>query len=113
MSLRTYLTRIRRLDAMIRRKSTGPPEELANKLDISERWLYKFLRELKEEFDCPISYDQYRQSYVYEEKGKIIVGFEELSNKKQRKISGGSTKKICHCIYLFSRPLFISHGSNI
>ncbi|MCW9708621.1 hypothetical protein [Fodinibius salsisoli] len=51
MSLRTYLNRIHRLDALIRRKSTGPPEELADKLDISERWLYKFLGELKEEFE--------------------------------------------------------------
>jgi hypothetical protein len=97
---------------MIRRKSTGPPEELANKLDISERWLYKFLRELKEEFDCPISYDSYRRSYVYEEKGKIMVGFEELSNKNQRKISGGSTQKLYQCIYLFSSSLFLGYRSN-
>ncbi|NGP89757.1 hypothetical protein [Fodinibius halophilus] len=103
MSLRTYLTRIRRLDAMIRRKSTGPPEELANKLDISERWLYKFLRELKEEFDCPITYDHYRESYIYEEKGKIIVGFENISEDQQRKVGGGFLRKIGRCIYLFSK----------
>lgn len=63
---------------MIRRKSTGQPEELANKLDISERWLYKFLRELKEEFDCPITYNHHQQSYVYEENGKIMVEFENI-----------------------------------
>ncbi|MEL7832370.1 hypothetical protein [Fodinibius sp. Rm-B-1B1-1] len=100
MSLRTYLTRIRRLDAMIRRKSTGPPEELANKLDISERWLYKFLRELKEEFDCPISYDSCRQSYVYEEKGKIMVGFKNISADQQRKVGGGFLMKN-RSLYLF------------
>jgi|SRR5699024_2394815 len=100
MSLRTYMTRIRRLDGMIRRKSTGPPEELAEKLDISERWLYKFLRELKEEFDCPISYDHYRQSYVYEEQGRIIVGFENLPHTEKRKISGGFLRKN-KSLYLF------------
>lgn len=93
MSLRKYLNRIRRLDALIRRKSTGPPEELADRLDISERWLYKFLRELREEFDCPIVYDHYRQSYVYEERGQIVVGFENLSNEKKQEISGGFLRK--------------------
>lgn len=93
MSLHTYLTRIRRLDAMIRRKSTGPPKELADKLDLSERWLYKFLRELKEEFDCPIKYDYYRQSYVYKEKGRIMVGFENIPKDQKRKIGGGFLKK--------------------
>ena len=102
MSLRTYLTRIRRLDAMIRRKSTGPPKELSNKLDISERWLYKFLRELKDEFDCPITYDHYQQSYVYEDHGKIKIGFQSLSKEKQKNIGGGNIKNISHCIYLFS-----------
>ncbi|HKK45242.1 MAG TPA: hypothetical protein VJ964_06965 [Balneolaceae bacterium] len=89
MSLHTYLSRIRRLDAMIRRKSTGPPEELAKKLDISERWLYKFLRELKEEFDCPITYDYYRQSYVYEEHGKIIAEFKSLHPTEKKRTAGG------------------------
>lgn len=93
MSLRTYLSRIRRLDAMIRRKSTGPPEELARKLDISERWLYKLLRELKEEFDCPIIYNSCLQSYVYEEQGKIVVGFKKIPHKEKRKINGGYLKK--------------------
>ncbi len=53
MSLYKYLNRIRRLDGMIRRKNTGPPPELARKLNISERWLYIFLDELREELDCP------------------------------------------------------------
>ena len=102
MSFRTYMTRIRRLDSMIRSKSTGPPEELAEKLDISERWLYKFLRELKEEFDCPITYYTYRQSYVYEEQGKMIVGFETIPQTEKRRINGGFLKKNARCIYLFS-----------
>lgn len=100
MSLRKYLRRIQRLDAMIRRKSTGPPEELARKLDISERWLYKFLRELKEEFDCPITYDHYRQSYVYEEQGQIVVGFEQLSKKQRNEIGGGFSRRK-KSLYLF------------
>lgn len=104
MSLYRYINRIRRLDSLIKRKSTGTPKELANKLDISERWLYKFLRELKEEFDCPIIYDHYKQSYVYEEQGSITLGFQKrLSEKEKRQISGGRIlKRSSYCMYLFS-----------
>ncbi|HEX6981742.1 MAG TPA: HTH domain-containing protein [Balneolaceae bacterium] len=102
MSLYRYITRIRRLDAMIRRKSTGSPKELADKLDISERWLYKFLEELKEEFDCPIIYDHYRESYVYEEQGEMIIGFRKnLSEKEKKKVSGGRMFKKFEPLYVF------------
>jgi hypothetical protein len=102
MSLYRYITRIRRLDSLIRRKSTGSPKELADKLDISERWLYKFLEELKEEFDCPIIYDHYRQSYVYEEQGKMFIGFRKnLSEKETRKVGGGRIIKKSEPLYVF------------
>lgn len=101
MSLYKYLNRIERLDALIRRKSTGPPKELAHKLDISERWLYKLLEELKMELDCPISYDHKHQSYVYEEQGKMIIGFQPaLSEKEKRSIGGGFFQRT-HSLYLF------------
>lgn len=100
MSLRKYINRIRRLDALIRRKSTGTPEELAERLGISERWLYKFLNELRDEFDCPITYDHYRQSYIYEERGHMVVGFEQLSGNDQREVRGGSNRKLSS-LYLF------------
>jgi len=103
MSLYKYLNRIERLDALIRRKSTGPPKELAHKLDISERWLYKLLGELKEELDCPITYDHRQQSYVYEKKGKMIFGFQPaLSDEEKRSINGGFLNNPVHCIYLCS-----------
>ncbi len=75
MGLYNYLNRINRLDALIRHKSTGPPKELADKLNISERWLYIFLDELKTELDCPISYDRNKRSYVYDKPGKVMIGF--------------------------------------
>lgn len=85
MSFYQYLNRIDRLDALIRRKSTGTPDELARKLGISERWLYKLLKELKEELDCPIIYDHHRQSYIYEERGKIVVGFQKIWRENGKK----------------------------
>lgn len=100
MSLCSYLNRIRRLDHLIRRKSTGTPGELAEKLDISERWLYKLLRELREELGCPIGYDYYRRSYVYKEKGRVVMEFEKtLSPEEKRMISGGN--------YRGDEPLYV------
>jgi hypothetical protein len=104
MALYDYLNRIRRLDALIRQKRTGPPKELAEKLDISERWLYIFLDELKTELDCPIRYDRRKRSYVYKKPGKVVIGFtKELKKWDMKKVSGGKKLRfISHCIYLCS-----------
>ncbi|MDI6402566.1 hypothetical protein QLX67_11215 [Balneolaceae bacterium ANBcel3] len=92
MALYQYLNRIKRLDALIRQKRTGPPVELAEKLGISERWLYVLLEDLKLELGCPIQYDRRRQSYVYKKPGKVIIGFTgEVEAWQAKKISGGRT----------------------
>lgn len=92
MSLHNYLNRIRRLDALIKQKRTGPPKVLADKLGISERWLYKLLDELKTELHCPIYYDRMRRSYIYDKPGKVIIGFtKEINSKQLNEISGGRT----------------------
>jgi len=90
MSLFIYIKRIQRLDDLIRRKSTGPPAELAERLGVSERWLYHVLNELRQDLGCPIRYDRRRKSYTYADRGKVIFGFrseEELKDPK--KIRGG------------------------
>ncbi|MEX1269883.1 MAG: hypothetical protein WEA56_12805 [Balneolaceae bacterium] len=78
------------MDALIRQKRTGPPKELAEKLGISERWLYMFMDELKMELDCPIQYDRKKRSYVYEEPGKVVIGFtQEMEPWQMKKVRGG------------------------
>lgn len=105
MGLYNYLNRINRLDMLIRNKRTGPPKELADKLNISERWLYTLLDELKTELDCPIRYDRKRRSYVYDEPGKVMIGFaSEISSPQMRTVSGGRKfenllSDAFHCIY--------------
>lgn len=89
MALYNYLNRIRRLDALIRQKRTGPPRELADKLNISERWLYVLLDELKRDLDCPIRYDRSRKSYVYKEHGKLMLGFtKEMTVRELNRVKG-------------------------
>jgi hypothetical protein len=101
MALYNYINRIERMDTLIRRKSTGTPKELAEKLSISERWLYIFLDELRSELDCPIKYDRRRRSYVYEVPGRITIGFKsEMGNEELKKIAGGKNFKLFYSLYL-------------
>jgi hypothetical protein len=101
MALYNYLNRIEQLDALIRQKRTGPPKELAGRLGISERWLYIFLDELKSDLNCPIRYDRNKNSYVYDEPGKIVIGFtRELTPYQMKKVKGGKIFRIFIPLYL-------------
>lgn len=55
-----------RMDALIRRKATGTPQEFARKLSVSEASLYRYTKELKEQLGAPLQYCSYRNSYYYE-----------------------------------------------
>ena len=101
MALNLYLSRIQRLDILIRKKSTGSPKELAEKLGISERWLFHLLDEIREELDCPIRYNRLRRSYEYEKPGKVMIGFlneAELDIKSLKSTNGGH---LLHSTYLY------------
>jgi len=112
MALYNYLNRIERLDSLIRHKCTGTPKELAKKLDISERWLYIFLDELKTDLGCPIRYDRKRRSYVYDEPGKLMIGFtHEMEKQEIKKVSGGSFLNFfSHCIYRCSEVGYVTYA---
>jgi hypothetical protein len=77
------LRRLERLDALIRRRGTGRPIDLARRLEISESCLYKYLNYLKE-LGAEIDYCTYRQSYMYAVEFKINIGAEH-----QLQVRGG------------------------
>jgi biotin operon repressor len=52
-----------RIVSLARRKSTGPPADLALRLEISERSVKRFVREIRDE-GTEIRYCQIRMSYV-------------------------------------------------
>jgi len=78
---------IERIDALIRRKATGTPKELAYRLGISERGLFNTLKLMKE-MGGPINYNASRESYVYEYEVIFSIGFCQ-SNFNQLKFVGG------------------------
>ena len=55
-----------RLDDLIRRKATGTPTELAEKLEIGERSVSNLIKELREQ-GASIAYNKFRKSYEYTE----------------------------------------------
>ncbi len=66
MKLAEYLIRIKRLDKLVRLKSTGNPKTLSEKLGVSEKTAYRCISDLKS-LGAPIEYNRQRQTYVYKE----------------------------------------------
>ena len=54
-----------RLNELIMNEQTGRPRELASKLGITERSVYKYIAFMKSEMKAPILYNSQRLSYIY------------------------------------------------
>lgn len=64
MNLQDHFKQLSYLCSLIRRKATGTPSQLAEKLNISRGTVYKLLQEL-ELFGAEIEYDRGRSSFVF------------------------------------------------
>ncbi|NJN28418.1 MAG: hypothetical protein HC819_21825 [Cyclobacteriaceae bacterium] len=71
------IDRLQRLDQLIRMKATGQPHELARRLKISPSTLYGHLEVLKNVLKAPVKYCHTRRSYVYDEEGRLFLGFKK------------------------------------
>ena len=74
MRLLKTLERIKRIDALIQRKATGTPKELAEKLGISESSLYNNISLMKS-MGAAIYYCPFKMSYCYQEHQQFVFGF--------------------------------------
>lgn len=75
MSLIKYIERISRIDSLIHLKSTGTPEEFAQKLGIKRSTLFQSLQEMRE-LGVDIKYSFYSQTYYYADERRIRVKLE-------------------------------------
>jgi hypothetical protein len=70
-----------RIDHLIRTRATGTPAQLASRLNICERDVYRLLADLRDQ-GFPIAYDKQADTYYYMEPVKldisIVVGGEKL-----------------------------------
>jgi hypothetical protein len=83
-SFHDYVTRMLHLDELIRTEATGSPQELASRLQVSERALYDQLQYMRKTLSCPIVYCRDRQSYCYAHPGKLMLAF--LSEGQVRRL---------------------------
>lgn len=74
MLLQKQLARIERIDFLIRKRATGSPKELANKLDITDRTLRSLLTQMRE-MGADIYYDSHKMSYSYKKPYCFFFGF--------------------------------------
>ena len=72
--MKSLLQRLVRLDHLIAHKSTGTPADCANKIGISERSLYDYLKILKE-MGAPVRFSRDRRTYFYSEGGHFHISF--------------------------------------
>ena len=89
MNLTKYLERFDRLHHLIGKKSTGTPAELAEKLDLSKRAVYEYIRIMRE-IGAPIAFCHVRQTYYYERTVGFSMGFRELNNEETKSVEGGT-----------------------
>ncbi|MGY4383391.1 putative DNA-binding transcriptional regulator YafY [Pedobacter sp. UYP24] len=71
-----YFNRLDQLHALIKRKATGPPVQLAKRLRVSERTVFSYISILKAQ-GAEIKFSRARQSYYY-----TCDGFFDFTFKK-------------------------------
>jgi len=72
--MKSLLQRLIRLDHLIQYKSTGTPADCAQKIGISERSLYDYLKILKD-MGAPVRFSRGRRTYYYTEGGHFHISF--------------------------------------
>jgi hypothetical protein len=68
---------------LLRRRATGTPDQMAEKLGVSRSTWFEYLRVLREDLSCPIEYDSERETYYYKEKGRFVCGFKTDSTNTE------------------------------
>jgi predicted DNA-binding transcriptional regulator YafY len=83
--MKSLLHRLVRIDHLINYKSTGSPADLAQKIGISERSLYDYIRILKD-MGAPVRFSRGRRTYYYAEGGHFHISF--LAKEKKAQFAG-------------------------
>ncbi|QNL52060.1 HTH domain-containing protein [Olivibacter sp. SDN3] len=106
MKLFMYIDRVNRLHQLIKRKRTGTPEELAERLNLSVSRIYQIIEELKL-MEVPIAYSRTFRSYYYTSAYEILIDVQlrPLNNQEYHNTNGGCYAKITVLPNLVPSPL--------
>ncbi len=88
---------LERVDQLIRLKATGSPKKFAEKLEVSERKIYRIIQTLKD-IGCPVVYDSYIGSYKYEIDGSLKIKFfpKNAESIDLKNVKGGFSQNILY-----------------
>jgi hypothetical protein len=86
MSLLKYVTRLKRMDDLIRRTATGTPHQFCTRLGIGKTILMEELKALKE-LGADVDYNKLKQSYYYKNNFMLKIGC--LNELEKNKLKGG------------------------
>jgi bacteriocin-like protein len=90
MDIYKYFNRVQKLHTLLKRKATGTPKELAQKLNLSERQTLEYVRELKDS-GIPIAFCKHEKTYYYEKEVIFNFEFRVLNSDELQQIEGGNT----------------------
>ena len=86
MSIVEKLKKLESLDRLIHMKSTGTPLQLAERMNLSERQVRRYIEEMRI-MGAEIRYNDFLKSYEYLKPTKFYFGF---TNEDMKKIMGGN-----------------------
>ena len=66
------ILKIKHFIYLIEKERTGSAKVAAERIGISERMVFNYVRILKTELNAPINYNRNKQTYSYNENGKLI-----------------------------------------
>ena len=75
MNIKHFIT----INELIKLRNTGAPADLALTLGISERLVYKYIEDLKIEFNAPVKYSRSDRTYYYDGEGHLHLFWEKDS----------------------------------
>ncbi len=64
MAVQEIINRINRIEHLIKMKATGSPDELALRLNISKRQVYRYIEMIRNQ-GVEVEYEASRRSYIY------------------------------------------------
>lgn len=94
MPFRAVLTDLERIDTLIRLRSTGTPDQMAEKLGISRATWFRWLEQLTDDLGLPIDYDEYRKTYYYTKRGWFVVKFVEEKTEAEAPTYSSTHQKL-------------------
>jgi len=75
-SIINYFEKIETIDQLIKAGNTGTPDQLAEKLEVSVRQVYRLI-ELMKNLGADIEFCRYTQTYKYKQSVILKLGFEK------------------------------------